>query len=338
MATKIIAEAGVNHNGSVELAFKLIEAAKFSGADTIKFQTFKSESLSDSSAPLANYQKNNNLYKSQIEMLRSLELSDDETRKIVKACKDVDIEFMSSPFGVDELYFLTNLGMKTIKIPSGEITNLSLLKETKNISLKNNAKILMSTGMSNLGDIENALSILDFQLIKEKITILHCVSCYPAPSNELNLLALKTLQNSFNCKVGYSDHSKNIIAPIVSIALGSSVIEKHLTLDNDLPGPDHKASINPKVFKEMVNNIREAERMLGNGIKVAQESELDTKFVARRSIRASRFIKKGSKISEEDLVFKRPGDGLSPMEVEKIIGSISSKDYKYGELIFDISI
>lgn len=337
MATKIIAEVGVNHNGSIDLAFELIKSAKSSGANSVKFQTFKSESLSSDFAPLAKYQKNKGSFSNQLEMLKSLELTEQNIERIAKFCSEIDIEFMSSPFGVKELHFLLDLGMRSIKIPSGEITNVVLLKEIGNYALQNDVQIYLSTGMCTLGDIEEALSVLNFINIKEKITILHCVSSYPAPISELNLNAIKTLRKSFNCKVGYSDHSKDILAPVLSVALGASVIEKHITIDKNLSGPDHKASITPDVFAEMVSQIRYCENMLGDGIKRVSKSENETKIVARRSIRASRNIKKGSLITENDLFFKRPGDGLSPMYFDKVISSKASKDYKSGDLILDLN-
>ncbi len=337
MSIKVIAEAGVNHNGSLDLALELVKEAKKSGANSIKFQTFRSESLACFNAPLAKYQKNSESFNSQIDMLKSLELTNDEIIKVSRFCNENSIEFMSSPFGIEELHFLLDLGMQTIKIPSGEITNKPLLYEIGAVIRKKDIKVLLSTGMCNLGDIEKALEILRFKEEQEKITILHCVSSYPAPIEDLNLNVLKTLKKCFNCKVGYSDHSEKIIAPIISVALGASVIEKHLTIDKNLPGPDHKASINPMSFREMVSNIRESELMLGNGKKEIKDCELENKIVARRSIRSLKEIKKGSLILREDLIYQRPGDGISPMELEKVIGAKASKNYKSGDLIFDLN-
>lgn len=337
MATKIIAEVGVNHNGSIDLALELIKAAKSAGANSVKFQTFKSESLSNNLAPLAKYQKNKGSFTNQREMLKLLELSEQNIEKIAEFCNEIDIEFMSSPFGVKELHFLLDLGMRSIKIPSGEITNVLLLEEIGKYALQNDVQIFLSTGMSTLGDIERALAVLDFVKIKEKITILHCVSSYPAPISELNLNALKTLRKCFTCKVGYSDHSEDILAPVISVALGATVVEKHITIDKDLPGPDHKASITPDTFAEMVSQIRYCENMLGDGIKKVANSEYETKVVARRSIRASRNIKEGSLITEKDLFYKRPGDGLSPIYINKVVGSKASRNYRSGDLILDIN-
>ena len=338
MATKIIAEAGVNHNGSLDLALKLVEEAKLSGANSIKFQTFKSESLASFSAPLAQYQKESNSYKSQVDMLKSLELTDKDTKRIFSFCNEIGIEFMSSPFGVDELHFLLDLGMLSIKIPSGEITNHALISEIGKSIKEENRSAFLSTGMSSLGDIEKALSLLNIRENLDRITIMHCVSSYPAPNKDLNLKVLGTLQNCFSCKIGYSDHSENIIAPIISTALGASVIEKHLTLDKDLPGPDHKASITPKLFAKMVSDIRATEVMLGNGRKETKQSEIENKLIARRSIRALNNIKKGTLITKKNIIFQRPGNGLSPMEIDKVIGAIASKNYKDGDVISDLNL
>ena len=337
MATKIIAEAGVNHNGSLAIALRLVEEAKKAGADAVKFQSFKASSLASQNAPLAKYQTRNVQYNEQIEMLSSLELSNAETKQISNYCDEIGIEFISSPFGVEELNFLLTLGMKSIKIPSGEITNLQLLREISKISYKKRMDILLSTGMSNLGDIESALSILNHDYDNfSRITILHCTSSYPAPKEELNLYAIKTISNSFKCNLGYSDHSEGILAPVIAVSLGATVLEKHITLDRNLPGPDHKASIEINDFSQMVRNIRDCELMLGSGIKEIQLSESDTLKVARRSIRASRKINLGQKILEEDLICQRPADGLSPLFLDKIVGTKASRSYDIGELVFEL--
>lgn len=334
MATYIIAEAGVNHNGDIKIAKELVEAASETGADAIKFQTFKAEDLVTIAAPKADYQIRNHGGGSQFEMLQALELSPSEHHELVEHCKAWNIEFLSTAFGTNELDFLISLGMTAIKVPSGEITNLPLLEAIAGASVSKYLPIYLSTGMSTLEEVDDALSVFFKKGVdKDCVTILHCVSAYPAPEEQISMNTLSTLKKAFGCSVGYSDHTLGITASIAAVALGAEVIEKHITLDKNMPGPDHKASLVPQEFKLMTEAIRSCEKMLGDGIKRPQESERNTKDVARRSIRAGRQIKKGQIITVEDLVFKRPGEGMSPMRFREILGAPATKNYEVGDAI-----
>ena len=331
MKTFIIAEAGVNHNGSLELAKKLIEKAKEVGADAVKFQTFKAENVISSHAPMAEYQKKNlGKEMSQIEMIKKLELSYDDFKILKEYCDEVGITFLSSPFDVESARFLANLGMEIFKIPSGEITNYPLLKEIGSYG----KKVILSTGMADLGEIEDALDVLISSGTKrENITVLHCTSEYPAPYEEVNLRAMLTIKDAFKVRVGYSDHTEGIEIPIAAVALGAEVIEKHFTLDKNLPGPDHKASLEPEEFKRMVTAIRNVERALGTGIKKPSPSELKNRKVVRKSIVAKRRIKKGEIFTEENITTKRPEGGLSPMMWKKVLGKKAPRDFEKDEFI-----
>ena len=334
MATFVIAEVGVNHNGDIGLAKKLVEAASKAGANAVKFQTFKADDLATATAPKAEYQIENDGSGSQIEMLKSLELTVSEHRELAEYCKAWDIMFLSTAFGVNELDFLLELGMTAIKVPSGEITNLLLLEAIAEASVIKELPVYLSTGMSTLEEVEAALGVLFSRGVqKEKLTILHCVSAYPAPEEQINLSALGTLKKVFGCSVGYSDHTLGITAAVAAVALGAVVIEKHITLDTNMPGPDHRASLDPEEFKSMIAAIRSCEKMLGDGVKRPQKSEYSTKDVARRSIRAARPIKRGALITIEDIVFKRPGDGVSPMRYKEFLGTSASIDYEAGDAI-----
>lgn len=328
----IIAEAGVNHNGNIELAKKLIESAKEAGADIIKFQTGKAKNIISRFAPKAQYQIENtgNDQESQLEMVEKLALKDEDWLPLTKHCHQVGIEFLSTPFDFESVKLLDSLGMQTFKIPSGEITNLPYLRMIGRL----NKKIILSTGMSNLGEIETAISILTQSGTKrENITILHCNTEYPTPMKDVNLKAMQTIANAFHLPVGYSDHTEGIHIPIAAVAMGASVIEKHFTLDKNMEGPDHKASLEPHELKEMIRCIRDIEVALGNGIKQESESEKKNKLLARKSIVANRPIKAGEVLSECNLYVKRPAGGLSPMEWDNVIGKVAKKDFEEDEMI-----
>ena len=334
MATLVIAEAGVNHNGDLGLALELVEAAASAGADAVKFQTFTAASLASANAPKAEYQEQNDGTGTQQEMLEKLELTPSEHVKIASHCRKHNINFLSTAFGKSEMDLLLDLGIGAIKVPSGEITNRPLLEYFAAAAFSNNKPVYLSTGMSSLGEIEECLSIfMEAGLKRKDITLLHCLSAYPAPEEQVNLRAMQSMAGAFGCPVGYSDHTLGINAAIAAVALGAVLIEKHITLDNSLPGPDHKASLMPNEFRRLVSAIRSCEKMLGDGYKRPQPSEKNTREVARRSIRAARSIKKGDFIITEDIVCQRPGDGISPMRVNEVIGSRASQNYCEGDLI-----
>lgn len=334
MATYIIAEAGVNHNGDVALAKRLVEAAAKAGADAVKFQTFKANELATAQAPKAPYQIRNDGSGNQVDMLQCLELTYSEHEEIAGHCKKCNIEFLSTAFGLSELDFLIDLGMSAVKVPSGEITNLPLLEKMAEVSQIHELPVYLSTGMSTLSEIELALDIFVSSGVKRKdIVLLHCLSTYPAPEDEVNLNAMKTLESAFKCNVGYSDHTLGTTAAVAAVALGAIVIEKHITLNTNMIGPDHKASLEPKEFEEMVVSIRSCESMLGDGIKRPQESELNTRRVARRSIRAARRIEQGQVITVDDIACQRPGDGVSPMRYREILFKNASKVYLKGDAL-----
>ena len=329
----IIAEAGVNHNGDISIALDLINAASNAGADIIKFQTFDTDNLVTHYSKKADYQIRNDKdssHESQRDMLKKLELNQDEYKILAKRCKELNIEFLSTGFDLKSLNFLNSLGLKRNKIPSGEITNKPYLRHIA--KFKN--PILLSTGMSSLQEVKEAVAILiESGLRMDDLTILQCTSEYPTPMEEINLRVLDTLRNFFNVQVGISDHSVGISVPIASVALGAVVIEKHLTLDKKLPGPDHKASIEPKEFSLMVKAIREIELAMGDGKKIPSSSETKNKNIVRKSIVASRKINKGELFSYENIYFKRPGYGISPMKIDEVIGKISKKIFNEDELI-----
>lgn len=334
MKVKVIAEAGVNHNGDVEIAHELIEESKKAGANAVKFQTFTADQITTCDAAKADYQINENISETQHEMLRRLELSEANHLVLREHCEELGIEFMSTAFGKNELDILIKCGIKTIKVASGEITNKPLLEYMAKKANQKALSVLISTGMSDLDDIENALEIfLRENISKDNITIMHCTSSYPAPANELNINALRLIEQRFKCPIGYSDHSLGIEAAICATSMGAKVIEKHITLDKEMVGPDHSASLNPAEFKKMVQSIREYESILGVEKKEVQVSEINTKSVARRSIRAAKDIKKGVILKEEDLVYLRPADGMSPMLYQQVVGKKADKDYKRNEAI-----
>ena len=331
MSVFIIAEAGVNHDGSIDNAYRLIDVAVEAGADAIKFQTFKAESLVSKNVDKANYQKQTtNESESQFEMIKRLELSVDAHKKLIKYCNDKNILFMSSPFDHDSIDLLDELGLKIFKIPSGEITNLPYLRHIGLLA----KQVILSTGMSTLKEVGDALSILiDNGTKKEDITVLHANTMYPTPMEDVNLNAILTIQKEFNVAVGYSDHTLGIEVDIAAAAMGVSVIEKHLTLDNNMDGPDHKASLEPKDFIAMVSAIRNIEKALGNYEKKPSPSESINMDVVRKSIVANQVIKKGDVLSDNNITTKRPGTGISPMEWDKVIGTLAAKNYKIDDLI-----
>lgn len=327
----IIAEAGVNHNGKLDLAKGLVDAAKDAGADAIKFQTFKAEKVISRYALKAQYQKRTTSCKeSQLDMVKKLELSFSQFRELYEYCKKKNMLFLSTPFDLESIDFLMQLGLSIFKIPSGEITNLPYLRKVGGLR----KKIMLSTGMADLKEIKNALDILTKSgTSKKNITILHCTTEYPAPLEDVNLLAMLTIKDAFKVNVGYSDHTLGIEVPVAAAAIGAAVIEKHFTLDRNLPGPDHKASLEPDEFKQMVKEIRNIEKALGCAAKKASPLELKNQLIVRKSIVAATNIKKGEILSEKNITAKRPGTGLSPMLWDKIIGKKSRKDFLEDELI-----
>ena len=329
--TLIIAEAGVNHNGSLDLALNLVDAAADSGADYVKFQTFKAEKLVTKSAATADYQKKNmGGGDSQYEMLKRLELSEDDHRAIIERCDERGIKFLSTAFDLDSVDFLDSLGTDLWKIPSGEISNYPYLRK---IASKN-GHVVMSTGMCRMEDISAALAALkENGQSLEKVTLLHCNTEYPTPFEDVNLLAMRQMKDTFGLRVGYSDHTPGIEVPIAATALGATVIEKHFTLDRTLPGPDHRASLEPQELKAMVDAIRNIELALGDGHKAVSPSESKNVAIARKSIVAARPIKEGEILSEDNLDVKRPGTGLSPMRWKEVVGTRAVRDFETDEMI-----
>ncbi len=353
--TFIIAEAGVNHNGSLDMALKLIDVAADAGADAVKFQTFKADKVVSRFAPKAEYQtRNTGAVDSQLEMVKKLELNEEQHMVLVEHCRKRGIEFMSTPFDLDSVDFLANIiNVFRLKIPSGEITNgLILLKFAQT-----GKPLILSTGMSTLDEVEMALGVLAFgfinseekpsmgafkeaysssegqALLRDKVSLLHCTTEYPAPFDEVNLKAMDTLTDKFSLPVGYSDHTMGIAVPISAVARGAVIIEKHFTLDCNLPGPDHKASLEPGELQQMVTSIRQIELALGNGVKRPTASELKNMAVARKSLVAARDIKQGEEFTEANLGVKRPGTGVSPFYYWDMLGKISSRDYKVDEMV-----
>ncbi len=314
----IIAEAGVNHNGSLDIAKKMILEAKNAGANAIKFQTFNVDNLVSKNAPKANYQKKNTHSKeSQYEMLKKLSLTYSDFKTLKQECKKINIDFLSSPFDIESIDILHSIGLTTFKIPSGEITNYPYLKKIASVA----KKIIISTGMSTIQEIQDAVNTL-YQngITKEQITLLHCNTEYPTPLKDVNLRAMLTLKNLFNLNVGYSDHTQGIEVAIAAATLGASIIEKHFTLDKNMNGPDHKASITPSDLSLMIKYIRNIEIALGSSEKIPTQSELKNINIVRKSIFIKNKLKKGSIITEKDIEIKRPGNGISPMNLNQIIG------------------
>ncbi len=324
MGCFIIAEAGVNHNGSRELALRLVEEAARTGADCVKFQTFSAERIATPGAGKAEYQKAQDGEGSQLEMLKSLELSEDTYRDIVTACAKHSIEFMSTPFDELSAEFLLGLGVKRFKIPSGEITNIPLVSYLAS----SGKKIILSTGMSTLDEVSDAVRAISkarsdsgfTEPLRAALTLLHCTSNYPAATNDLNLKAMLTIKSEFGVPVGYSDHTKGILIAPVAVGMGAVVIEKHLTLDVTLPGPDHAASIEPGEFSRMTEAIREVEAALGDGRKIPVDSELPVRDIARKSVTLKGPVPKGSLIALENLTLMRPGSGIAPSMLTSLVG------------------
>ena len=331
MKTFIIAEAGVNHNGSIELAKKLIDVAADAGSDAVKFQTFKAERLVCKSAAKADYQKKTtDADESQFDMLKRLELNEDAHKELMGYCRDKGIIFLSTPFDLESIDMLGSLGIEIFKIPSGEITNLPYLRKIGRLK----KKIMLSTGMADIGEIGNAINVLtEYGTRKDDITVLHCNTEYPTFFEDVNLLAMLTIRDVFKVNVGYSDHTPGIEAPVAAVALGASVIEKHFTIDKNMKGPDHKASLEPDELKAMIYAIRNIEKALGNGIKKPSRSEMKNIQVVRKSIVAAKDIKKGETFTEDNITVKRPGTGISPMEWDGIIGKAAIKDFAENESI-----
>lgn len=327
----IIAEAGVNHNGSLDIARKMIDAASDAGSDAVKFQTFKAESIASRFASKAEYQKETtDADESQIEMLKRLEFDRDAHIELMRHCTEKNIIFMSTPFDFESIDLLSDLGIKIFKIPSGEITNLPYLRKIGTLK----KKVILSTGMADLGEIEAALDILTKSgTPKENITLLHCTTEYPARISEVNISAMLTMRDAFKVKVGYSDHTHGIEVSIAAAALGAEVIEKHFTLDKDMPGPDHRASLEPDELSSMIKAIRNIETAFGDGIKRPFPSELENRKAARKSIVAAQAVKKGEIFSDKNIMVKRPGTGISPMEWDRIIGRRAVRDFGQDEPI-----
>jgi N-acetylneuraminate synthase len=352
--TFVIAEAGVNHNGSLERAHNLVDAAADAGADAVKFQTFKADRLASAAAPKAAYQaRETGQGESQLQMLRALELSPDAHASLMTHCAERGIEFLSSPFDEESLALLVKLGVKRLKLGSGELTNAPILIAAG----KSGLRLLVSTGMSTTDEVEEALGALSFGHLsplatpsraafrqawaaapgrawaRANVTLLHCTTEYPSPADEANLRALVTMRERFGVACGYSDHTVGNSVCLAAVALGATVIEKHLTLDRDLPGPDHKASIEPVDLKRLVSGIRTVEEALGDGVKMPVPAEIPNMAVARKSIVAARPIAKGERITSEHLTVKRPGSGRSPFELWDVIGRIASRSYEVDDLI-----
>lgn len=325
----IIAEAGVNHNGEIGIAKKLIDVAADAGVDAVKFQTFITENLVSKDAKKASYQqKSTQNEETQFEMLKALELSKDMHLQLRAYCQKKNIMFLSTAFDLESIVFLDKINLPVFKIPSGEITNLPYLRKIGALG----KRIILSTGMSNLEEVQDALSVLREEGSRD-ITVLHCNTEYPTPMQDVNLLAMLTLKNTLNIPVGYSDHTQGIEVAIAATALGATVIEKHFTLDKNMEGPDHKASLEPKELKEMVKAIRNIELAMGDGSKKVTPSEERNKQIARKSIVAKTNIVRGQIFSEQNITTKRAGVGISPMKWNEVIGQIATKDYKEDELI-----
>lgn len=329
----IIAEAGVNHNGSIESAFKLVDAAVEAGVDFVKFQTFKAENLVSKSAKKADYQIVNtkNAEESQFDMLKKLELSHEQHEQLIRYCNRKNIIFFSTAFDLESLQYLKDIGLEIVKIPSGEITNLPYLRKAAKLF----KKVIISTGMSTLLEIKHAVDVFEKEGVSKKnITILHCNTEYPTPFQDVNLLAMLHIQREFDTEIGYSDHTLGVEVPVAAVALGAKIIEKHFTLDKNLEGPDHAASLEPHELKNMVSAIRNIEMAIaGNGIKEPSSSEIKNITIARKSIVAKTNIKKGDIFTESNLTVKRPGNGISPMKWDVVLGKKAVKDFEEDVLI-----
>jgi N,N'-diacetyllegionaminate synthase len=331
MKTLIIAEAGVNHNGDMAMAKQLIAAAKSAGADIVKFQTFKTGNLVTKSADKAEYQKSTTgTSENQYDMIRKLELSRADHEMLINECHRQGIRFFSTAFDTESFDLLVSLGLDQVKIPSGELTNLPLLRYMTRLGLP----VMLSTGMATLGEIDAAIdAIVQAGTPRNLITVLHCTTEYPAPMVDVNLRAMVGMKAALGVEVGYSDHTTGIEIPIAAVALGARVIEKHFTLDRTLPGPDHLASLEPSELKAMVDSIRNVEVALGDGVKRPSPSELKNKPIARKSLVAIRTIRAGESFSEDNIGTKRPGTGITPMRWDEVIGRRAPRDFSVDELI-----
>jgi len=330
-ATYIIAEAGVNHNGSLKLAKKLVSIASSAGADAVKFQYYRTENIITKNAKTANYQSKNTGETNQYQLLKKLELTEENLRNIKKFCKTKKIEFLCSAFDITDLRILLKLGIKKIKIASGEITNLPYLRFIS--SLKK--KIILSTGMATMSEIKKAIKILISGGVKKhQISLLHCTSDYPASVNEANLLAINSMNSFFNLDCGYSDHTEGTEVSIAAVALGAKIIEKHFTISKSMTGPDHKASLNPAELAFMIKAIRNIEQALGNGTKLPTKNEKKNIALVRKSVVAKQTINKGQIFSNNNICAKRPGNGMSPMSWDKIIGNKAKKKFLKDEKIY----
>lgn len=325
----IIAEAGVNHNGNFELAKKMVDAAKEAGVDYVKFQTFNPKKLVSKYAEKAEYQKETTgSDETQLQMLQKLTLTEDHFLSLRDYCREVGIGFISTPFDLESIAFLETFDMDFWKVPSGEVTNLPYLEAIA----RTKRKVVMSTGMCDMNEIQDAIEVLEKNGTTD-ITLLHCNTQYPTPYEHVNLSAMYSIRDALHKEVGYSDHTQGIEVPIAAAAMGATVIEKHFTLDKNMEGPDHKASLNPAELKQMVSAIRNIEQAIGNGLKEPSSSEMANKAVARKSIVASRSIKQGEVFSEDNLTTKRPGTGISPMKWYDVVGKIAVRDFKEDEII-----
>lgn len=317
----IVAEAGVNHNGDLDIARRMVDAAADAGSDAVKFQTFRAEKIISRSAAGADY---------LLEATKKLELDKKAHRVLMEHCKKRKIMFLSTPFDIDSINLLSELGLNIFKVPSGEITNLPYLRKIGSLR----KKIVLATGMADLGEIEDALDALtQAGTAKKNITVMHCNTAYPTPVSDVNLLAMLSIREAFKVDVGYSDHTLGIEVPIAAVALGATVIEKHFTLDKQMPGPDHKASLQPDELRTMIKAIRNTEKALGDGVKRPSSSESKSRDAARKSIVAMRAIKKGERFSAANLTVKRPGTGMSPMEWDKVIDMKAARAFREDELI-----
>jgi N,N'-diacetyllegionaminate synthase len=331
MSVLVIAEVGVNHNGCLDLAKQLVDVAVEAGANLVKFQTFRSENIVTRSAPKAQYQINNTDFsQSQYEMLQKLELTPKMHEELIEYCRNKKIIFFSTAFDIEGLDYLAKLGMKFFKIPSGEITNLPYLQHVGSFC----GPIILSSGMATLGEIEKAVDLLENAgTSRSKITVLHCNTEYPTPMHDVNLRAMGTIREALGVAVGYSDHTLGIEVPIAAVALGATVIEKHLTLNRSLPGPDHKASIEPFEFQAMVRAIRNIEEAMGSSIKRPSPSEIKNIHIARKSLIASKPILAGEIFTLDNIAIKRPGTGISPMRLYEVIGRVAARNFSIDELI-----
>lgn len=331
MRTLIIAEAGVNHNGDIGLAKQLVAAAKLAGADMVKFQTFKASSLVTKTAGKAAYQKSTtDSNESQYDMIRKFELSREEHESLIEECRRLDIGFLSTAFDHDSFELLLQLGVNLVKIPSGELTNLPFLRHVARLGMP----IILSTGMANLGEVEAALEAIEAEgTPRSRVTVLHCTTEYPSSMVDVNLMAMVNMKAALGVDIGYSDHTQGIEVAIAARALGARVIEKHFTLDRSLPGPDHQASLEPYELKAMIDAVRNIENALGDGIKRPTARELQNRPIVRKSIVAIRQIGVGEVFSRENIGIKRPGNGISPMRWDEVIGRVAQRDFAVDELI-----